>query len=253
MKESFFSLARSTGNRRLTQKLKRRTALRPGLIGLITVIAIARPHWLRGAVWATFGSRFATTVPMSNEARGALRVGQLLRSPVMANPPALLRLRRSRRPRVADPELELADIQGNILRPYGFQHACFLFVHVDEAAAGRRWLAERTDEVTSAEPWEQGKPLTTLNIRLTYPGLEALGVPESMLASFPEAFRAGMAGRAALLGDIGPNSPAEWEHGLGTGEAHILLRIDSQEPDALTQEVNRLRQSVEGVGTIVTE
>jgi Dyp-type peroxidase family len=171
----------------------------------------------------------------------------------MVNAPASLRRRRSRRRPVAEPELELADIQGNILRPYGFQHAAFLFVHIDDAAAGRRWLAARTDEVTSAEPWEEGKPLTTLNIRLTYPGLEALGVPESALASFPDVFRAGMAARAALLGDVGPSRPAEWEPGLGTGEAHVLLRIDSQEPDALVQEVDRARRSVEGVGSIVNE
>src|SRR6188472_1179611 len=171
----------------------------------------------------------------------------------MVTMPTSLRLRRSRRRPVAEPELELADIQGNILRPYGFQHAAFLFVRIDEAAAGRRWLAEHTDEVTSAEPWEEGKPLTTLNIRLTYPGLEALGVPERTLASFPEVFRAGMAARAALLGDVGANSPAEWEPGLGTGEAHVLLRIDSQEEDALVEEVDRARRSVEGVGSIVNE
>ncbi len=170
----------------------------------------------------------------------------------MAMPPALQQRLRRRRP-VAEPELDLADIQGNVLRPYGFQHAAFLFVGIDDAAAGRRWLAELAGQVTSAEPWEEGKPMTTLNIRFTYPGLVALGVPQHVLASFPEEFRDGMAARAALLGDVGPNSPAEWEGGLGTGEAHVLLRIDAQEPDPLTEKLEQLRRSVDGVGKIVNE
>ena len=62
-----------------------------------------------------------------------------------------------------------------------------------------------------------------------------------------------MAARAELLGDVGANSPAEWEEGLGTGEAHVLLRIDAQDPDALAQELDRLRRSVDGLGAIVNE
>jgi Dyp-type peroxidase family len=153
----------------------------------------------------------------------------------------------------AEPRLEVADIQGNTLRPYGFENAAFLFVRVDDAEAGRRWLGERAEEVTTAEPWEEGKPMTTLNIRLTYAGLEALGVPERLLETFPDDFRAGMAARASLLGDVGPNSPEEWEDGLGTGEAHVLLRIDAQRPEAFEEEIERLSASVAEVGPVVNE
>ncbi len=169
----------------------------------------------------------------------------------MATVPALARLRRPRRP--PEPQLELADIQGNVLRPYGFRHVAFVFLRIDDPGAGRAWLAERTEEVTSAAPWQEGKPMTTLNIRFTYAGLAALGVPQRVLASFPDDFRDGMARRAALLGDVGANGPAEWEAGLGTGEAHVLLRIDAQEADALEEEVARLGKSIERVGAIVNE
>jgi Dyp-type peroxidase family len=157
-----------------------------------------------------------------------------------------------RRPRPS-PRLELGDIQGNVLRPYGFRHAAFVFVRIDDAEAGRAWLGERAAEVTSAAPWTEGKPETTLNVRLTYAGLAALGVPEDVLASFPEAFREGMAARADLLGDRGANDPAEWEPGLGTGEAHVLLRLDAQEPERLEQELERVGAGLEGVGTVVNE
>jgi Dyp-type peroxidase family len=149
--------------------------------------------------------------------------------------------------------LQLEDIQGNTLRPYGFENAAFLFVRVDDAELGRRWLGARADEVTTAEPWEEGKPMTTLNVRLTYSGLAALGVPERLLATFPDEFRAGMAARAALLGDVGANSPDTWEGGLGTGEAHVLLRIDAQRPEALADEMARLKTTVEPFGAIVNE
>jgi Dyp-type peroxidase family len=169
----------------------------------------------------------------------------------MGTHPALRRFRR-RRP-LADPRLELPDIQGNVLRPYGFRHAAFLFARIDDPEAGRAWLADRAGEVTSAAPWEEGKPETTLNVRFTYAGLQALGVPGRILASFPDAFREGMAGRAQLLGDVGANAPANWDPGFGTGEAHVLLRADGQDEDGLERRLDALRESLDGVGEIVNE
>ena len=145
----------------------------------------------------------------------------------MATLPAL-RLHRRRAP-ARPPALELDDIQGNVLRPYGFQHAAFLFVHVRDRDRARAWLAEHLGEVTSAAPWADGKPETTLNVRFTFAGLQALGLPEAALATFPETFREGMAARAPLLGDLGANSPSEWEQGLGTEILRTMIAIARQE------------------------
>jgi hypothetical protein len=157
----------------------------------------------------------------------------------MATHPALRRFRLRRPP--GNPGLELADIQGNVLRPYGFQQAQFLFARVDDAEAARPWLRRLADRVTSAAPWTDGKPDTTLNVRFTYAGLQAIGLPNEALASFPDAFREGMAARASLLGDVGANSPSGWEPGLGTGEAHMLVRVDAQDAGGSSQ-VERLRE-----------
>jgi Dyp-type peroxidase family len=59
-----------------------------------------------------------------------------------------------------------------------------------------------------------------INICFTYPGLESLKFHEATLASFPEAFRQGMAARAAYLGDTGPSAPEHWEGKLGLRTVH---------------------------------
>jgi Dyp-type peroxidase family len=126
--------------------------------------------------------------------------------------------------------LELADIQGDILRAYGnsYDNTSYAFVRVEcEPEQARAWLAGVVDHVTTAEPWSE-KPLTTLNVALTASGLQAFGVPDELIATFSHEFRQGMAARAAQLGDSGPSAPATWERGLGTGDAHVLLTINAQ-------------------------
>lgn len=61
---------------------------------------------------------------------------------------------------------------------------------------------------------------TPVNICFTYPGLEALQFKRETLASFPDAFKQGMAHRAALLRDVGENAPEHWEGALGLRSVH---------------------------------
>jgi Dyp-type peroxidase family len=61
------------------------------------------------------------------------------------------------------------------------------------------------------------------NVAFTYTGLEALGVHERTLASFPEPFREGMAARALLLGDEGECAPQRWDGYLGSREVHGVI------------------------------
>ena len=72
------------------------------------------------------------------------------------------------------------DLQGNILCGYGnaFGYAQYLFVKVSDERAGRVWLRKLVDQVTDAVPWDSHyKPLSTLNVALTFNGLKSLGVP----------------------------------------------------------------------------
>ena len=120
--------------------------------------------------------------------------------------------------------LDLADIQGNIHRPYGrfgFPHTRHLFFTIGEAAAGRRFVQGVRPRITSAEPWERfetadgrsvvRKPAITLNLGFTFLGLHALDLPTRTLRMLPDEFIDGMSCRADILGDVGPSAPERWD------------------------------------------
>lgn len=136
--------------------------------------------------------------------------------------------------------LALDDIQGNILRGYGFPAATYLFFEISDAAAGRSFVGQLVDRVQDATAWVPPGPATTTNVAITFPGLVALGVPEGMLAALPASFREPMRARASrLLGDRGPNAPSSWDDGIGTERCHLLVTINARdgEGDAFVRDV----------------
>jgi len=153
--------------------------------------------------------------------------------------------------------IDYADIQGDILRAYGndYERTSYMLAHIEHAPGGRAWLGSLLGQVTNAEQWTGPKPETTLNVALTYAGLQALGVPDSVLATFSDEFREGMAARSQILGDIGESAPARWEAPLGTDRAHLLVTINALTTELLEEKLKTFRagvQEAEGV-TIVHE
>jgi Dyp-type peroxidase family len=130
-------------------------------------------------------------------------------------------------------------MQGNVLRPYDNDHAAYLFVEVDEPAAGRRLLAELAPDLTPATPWVV-PPAVTTNLAFTATGLERLGMRPAHLATFPAAFRQGMARRAASLGDRHQAAPEKWEPGLSDGTAHLLIGLSAWRSDRLEERASQL-------------
>ena len=108
-------------------------------------------------------------------------------------------------------KLDVTDIQGFALRGYNFPFARFLFLKFMDEQSGRNCIGELVDSVTTGERWENGKPATTVNVAFTYGGLEALGLPEPSLLSFPVEFVQGMKARAPILSDTGRNAPDHWD------------------------------------------
>jgi Dyp-type peroxidase family len=145
--------------------------------------------------------------------------------------------------------LELAAIQGFVVRGYRLPSAGYLFLRIDDAARARALLAETTPDVLTAAPWET-KPESGINLAFTYPGLAALGVPGTSLAGFPDDFRSGMAARAELLGDVGESAPEQWEAPFGRGEIHVLVMISAQDAAALAARDAMLREAIERHGGI---
>lgn len=140
----------------------------------------------------------------------------------------------------------LGDIQGSILRAYNMPFARYLFYTFDDPPAGREWLGKLRKRVTPATVWAAAdKPEATLNLSLSYAGLEALRVSADTLASFPEEFRAGMAARSEVLGDDGESGPEQWEDAFQSGGLHALVAINAQTSSALESELASLEAIAE--------
>ncbi|SDD03672.1 Dyp-type peroxidase family [Massilia sp. PDC64] len=129
--------------------------------------------------------------------------------------------------------LQLDDIQALILRarpePYVGIHA---MLHVTDAAGGRDLVRRMAEHVPSAAGWTDDRD-AWMGVAISHAGLQALGVPEASLASFPLPFRQGMAARAAQLRDVGENAPEHWDDAFRPGTCHIALTIYARDAAAL--------------------
>jgi Dyp-type peroxidase family len=143
--------------------------------------------------------------------------------------------------------LDRGDLQGNILRGYGFRHAGYLFAHMEQADAGRRLLRRLVGPITTEESWDEHPP-STLNVALTACGLKALELDLAAFTRFPAEFRIGMAARAEQLGDVGGSAPEFWDRGLGTGQAHILITVYAPTKTARDERMAFWKRQVDGDG-----
>jgi deferrochelatase/peroxidase EfeB len=108
----------------------------------------------------------------------------------------------------------------------GLKEALFLLLEIVDPAAARDWLARAP--VSTAE-WTAPPPETALQVAFTADGLRALGLDETLLEGFSEAFIAGMASepsRSRRLGDVADNDPAHWHWGGSPDHVpHLLLML----------------------------
>ncbi|MGH2913801.1 MAG: Dyp-type peroxidase [Solirubrobacteraceae bacterium] len=141
--------------------------------------------------------------------------------------------------------LDLADIQGNILRGYRAANARHLAVNIPHGGNGpallRDLLSSEPPCLSTAEQWEdRGRPDHMLNLGLTWPGLRAMGVSDNALDAFPDAFKQGAATRATApdpdglrgvgLGDVADSAPGTWAiGGPSTADVHMVLSLFSDE------------------------
>jgi len=161
--------------------------------------------------------------------------------------------------------LDLPDIQGMILRGYRMPMVRHFLLEVGDPSAARKLLGrlitgDETDspQITTAEDWHVGfapgpnddpaaqprrKPDYCLNVGITWPGMVALEVndrvPTLSFKSF-QAFTAGAAERAALVGDTGPSAPEHWIRGFGKGSDHVLVTLHAISPESMTTYSDRL-------------
>jgi deferrochelatase/peroxidase EfeB len=125
--------------------------------------------------------------------------------------------------------VDFSDVQG-VVR-YGYKHlteACYYLLRIKDAAAARAWLLAAP--VTSAAEQKPPPPVAT-QVAFTARGLEALRVPDAVIAGFSNEFIAGMAGedaRSRRLGDVGANAPSSWNWGSGAKVPDVLVMAFAQ-------------------------
>jgi Dyp-type peroxidase family len=153
------------------------------------------------------------------------------------------------------PKLELEDIQSVILRrrpsPY---FGCHVLLRIEDASQGRELLSKLRPYVLSAAEYDRQN--TWMAVAITYAGLVALEVPESSLASFPTAFREGMAARASNVGDTGESSPEHWDRPYGTGDIHVAITLLSATDDIWQANLSKAKSvlgSLPGVTLLARE
>ena len=153
------------------------------------------------------------------------------------------------------PSVQIEEIQAPVLRrrpaPY---YGCHVLLHVDDAVQGRALLNRLIPYIASAADYETRSHWAA--IAFTYSGLQALGVPNSSLDSFPIEFRQGMASRAAMTADTGENSPEHWQKPYGTGDVHIAVTFLSVTDDdwrANQTDVKSLIGSLPAISLLITE
>lgn len=133
-------------------------------------------------------------------------------------------------------DVELADIQGNILRGYNQPLFKYAYYRVQNPSDGQRFLARLIPAITTAQPWTGGKPPSTLNVAFTLRGLAAMGMPNEVLASFPFEFQQGMRERAPVLVDRAESAPAHWDSGWEGEGVHFWVGISANtETERLTR------------------
>jgi Dyp-type peroxidase family len=150
--------------------------------------------------------------------------------------------------------LELNDIQATILRvrpaPYFGAH---VGLRIDDARAGREFLGRLAAHVDSAENWWSARD-AWMSVGISYAGLEALGLAQESLQSFPEAFRVGMAARARQLRDEGCNAPKNWDAAYRKGQIHIAVSVFSDSEEKKRRTFAKAREQLgSGLSVLFTQ
>lgn len=131
-------------------------------------------------------------------------------------------------------ELELADIQGLVIRGYvHLQAARYVLLAIRDPAAARRFVADTIPAITTAA---SSRPAQAVHLALTASGLRRLELPADALAEFPAEFLEGMAtpARSRVLGDVEQSAPERWDWGgPKTDAVDLLLLLYARDGGAL--------------------
>jgi Dyp-type peroxidase family len=146
----------------------------------------------------------------------------------------------------AEPIPPLDNLQGGIIG-FNKDHHRFVYLGFADQATARSFVGEleplvaRGSEVLRfnalfKETKDRGAPegtveATWINIAFTGAGLQLLGAPD--FDRLPEEYKVGMAGRAAVIGDVDESAPEKWAQPFLAPNFHAVITIAADEPDDL--------------------
>ncbi len=147
--------------------------------------------------------------------------------------------------------LDFEDIQHFLMSRPPARAARYEFLTFRSEAGARAWLMGLIDKVGTAKAVGANVADSRwVTIGFTWSGLQALGVADASLGTFPAEFRQGMAARADILGLTGANRPDNWVGGLASPKLHaiaILFARDVAERERCRQEHERHVKQCDGV------
>ena len=152
-------------------------------------------------------------------------------------------------PDAAPPALEKEDIQSPILRRRPAPYAgCHVLLHFADGGQAREFVRRLVPHIISAADYASAD--TWAAIAFTYTGLQALGVPQTSLDSFPAAFREGMAARAASFEESEDSLPKHWEEPYGTGRIHAVLTLLSISDSTFQEKLALARKELQDLPAV---
>ncbi len=144
--------------------------------------------------------------------------------------------------------IDVSDIQGFALKGYNFPHARYLLLELLHHKAAENFLLQVLPHITTGERWNDGKPMSTVNIAFTHKGLAQLQLPAPALLSFPVEFQQGMKARGNILYDTGKNAPEHWEPVWKEDRVHVWLAVNARSPQALDDRCGVLQKLMDETG-----
>jgi len=123
--------------------------------------------------------------------------------------------------------IEKGDIQGLLTRAYGkLTGAVYTLLKFDDSEKAKTYLSALADRLNTCDVRPGNGE--AINLALTCRGLSHLNLSEDIINTFPFEFIEGMNNdvRKIMLGDTGPNDPANWVWGGNNKEdIHALLLV----------------------------
>jgi Dyp-type peroxidase family len=147
-------------------------------------------------------------------------------------------------------KLDVSDIQGFSLKGYNFPRARYLLLELLHPEAARDFVKRLLPHITTGERWDiNHKPMSTVNLAFTHPGLIQLQLPLASLLSFPVEFQQGMKARGNILYDTGKNGPEHWDRVWQENRVQAWLAVNARTGEALEErclEMQRLMAETGG-------